>query len=347
MSSNSPLLTLAVPTYNRLECLRLLLGTVEPEIVSLRAAGVGIELLISNNASTDGTSEYLDKLKEGGRVRVLRNSTNIGSDANVTQCFSEAHGRHVWIMGDDDLPLPGVIKRVVTFLRSHRCDLLYLPARWYDQDLSGVPRSAPPPQGPRQVDAMWLALRANAYLTFLSSWIVDKTRYLQEPAADFRRFEGTSLSQLEWHLALLAGGGPMYAAPADWVLARGGHSGGYSLFETFVERYHRILGDRLASAPRIRDFLQEHVIRGQLPGLVWAVRIGEAGQFQVGDWTQVESMLTRTWPELAHRRRRISRIAHWPRPLAHLLMAACWFDTRAWLLGRTLMERVRPSEVGR
>ncbi|MBK6005765.1 glycosyltransferase [Ramlibacter ginsenosidimutans] len=329
MLGNPPLLTVAVPTYNRLGCLRLLLSAIGPEVQRLHAEGT-VELLVCDNASTDGTTEFLEGLAIAGWLRVLRSPFNVGADANFIRCLTEARGRHVWMIGDDDLPLPGVLERVAAFLARRRCDLLYLPARWHSGDLAECVPAPSPVMEPQPVNAGELAIRANAYVTFLSSWVLDRERYLSLADARPTRFEGSFLAQLEWHLALLAAGGPLYAAPEAWLLARAGHGGGYALFETFVQQYHRIIGERLARAPSIRDFLQEHILRGYLPGLVWGIRLGKAGAFRLADWQAVEAMMARVWPDRPRQRRRITWIASWPQPLARLVMATAWLDTRAW-----------------
>ena len=52
-----------------------------------------IELVVVDNASTDGTAEYLRDLAErDSRVRVLRNDENRGFAAGVNQGLAAARG---------------------------------------------------------------------------------------------------------------------------------------------------------------------------------------------------------------------------------------------------------------
>lgn len=328
----NPLLTFAVPTYNRLECLRLLLAAVEPELRQLSGGQPAqVELLVCNNASTDGSTEYLEGLAAAGRLRLVQNATNIGAAANVVLCLREARARHIWICGDDDLPLPGVLARVLSFVREHDPDLLYLPARWHSGDLAQLPYHKPSPRAPQRLDANRFVLRTNVYVSFLSSWVVHRERYLASPDARPSRYIGTFLPQLEWHLELLRPDARLFAAPYDWLLARRGNSGGYSLFDTFVANYHRIVGEKLAGQPQLREFLQDHLLRGYLPGLVWGMRIGALGRFEPVDWRKVEEMMAQAWPQRPQGRAWISRIARWPRPVAKLALGWCWLDARAWM----------------
>jgi hypothetical protein len=221
---------------------------------------------------------------------------------------------------------------VLQFLRAHDPDLLYLPARWHDGDLGLLPPQPAPPEEPVPVDAMELALCANAFVTFISSWVFNRARYVGLAGPDAAgRYVGTSMVQLEWHLGLLAAGGPLYAAQAPWMLARSGNTAGYSLFDVFVTRYHHILGEKLRGQPRLRDFLQQHLLRGYLPGLVWALRIGALGRFEQADWGRLEGMLEQAWPAQPQRRAWLRRILHWPRPLAKLAMGVCWLDAHLWI----------------
>ena len=101
MAEEQPILTIAIPTFNRSRYLRELLETVVPQVV----AEADVELLVSDNASGDETAAVVEAARPalGERMRVVRQTENIGSDANFVFCFTEARGRYVWIVGDDDI----------------------------------------------------------------------------------------------------------------------------------------------------------------------------------------------------------------------------------------------------
>src|SRR5271155_3636355 len=74
-----PLLTLAIPSYNRSANLALLLRAIAPQLAELPQ----IELIVSDNASPDDTEQVMQQfLREGLRCRYFRNQTNIGADPN-------------------------------------------------------------------------------------------------------------------------------------------------------------------------------------------------------------------------------------------------------------------------
>ena len=121
-----PLLTIAIPTWNRAP---LLAGLLEVLLGELRHES-RVELLVSDNASTDGTAELLANYQRRGlEMRILRNRSNIGADGNILQCFEEARGKYVWIFSDDDLIQPGSMERVVRVLSGNEYDLVCI--RYY------------------------------------------------------------------------------------------------------------------------------------------------------------------------------------------------------------------------
>src|SRR5262245_582217 len=64
------------------------------------------ELIVSDNASTDGTQEICRSFAEKDRrVRYFRNETNIGLAANHNRTFELSQGElFKWAAHDDDFP---------------------------------------------------------------------------------------------------------------------------------------------------------------------------------------------------------------------------------------------------
>ena len=117
--TEKPLLTIAIPTYNRAWCLKDLLSALADQVKDEPR----IELIISDNASTDETPLLVkDFVAEGHRVRYLRNAENIGSDANFVQCFEQARGKYVWLFSDDDIIIPGALAKILSYCESAEYD---------------------------------------------------------------------------------------------------------------------------------------------------------------------------------------------------------------------------------
>jgi rhamnopyranosyl-N-acetylglucosaminyl-diphospho-decaprenol beta-1,3/1,4-galactofuranosyltransferase len=97
-----------VVTYNRLEMLQTLVGAL------VVVPGLD-EVLVVDNASTDGTAEWLAGLSEqSGRVRVTgrtldHNSGGAGGFHDGLAWALERDADLVWLMDDDGLPQPGCL----------------------------------------------------------------------------------------------------------------------------------------------------------------------------------------------------------------------------------------------
>jgi glycosyltransferase involved in cell wall biosynthesis len=113
MNPPMPLLTIAVPTFNRSRYLEELLPQLVTQIE--REPQYLVELLVIDNASTDGTRDLIAS-KFAGSLRYLRNPENIGGDRNFLECIKAAQGKYVWLFGDDEVINPGGVRRVIEAL---------------------------------------------------------------------------------------------------------------------------------------------------------------------------------------------------------------------------------------
>lgn len=101
-------LTIAIPTYNRLQELSESLDRVIKY-----SEGKNIEILVSDNASTDGTKEYMLMLqKNNPMIKYYRNPKNLGFDGNFLNCLEKANGEYIWLLGDDDFMLDGAVDSI-------------------------------------------------------------------------------------------------------------------------------------------------------------------------------------------------------------------------------------------
>jgi len=110
-------LTIAIPTYNRVEYLKELL----PELLRQCAPYPEIEIIVSNNCSTDGTADYLATVP---RIQTWTNVENVGAAENFVRCVELAQGDYVWLFWDDDLIEKDGIDNVMDTLRFYPVSLL-------------------------------------------------------------------------------------------------------------------------------------------------------------------------------------------------------------------------------
>lgn len=111
--SNNMLLSICIPTYNREKCLRDAINSVLPQLND------GIELIISDNASSDNTKnvvkDFLDA-NSSKNIIYFRNDSNLGLDGNVLNLVNLAKGKYILFLGDDDLLIKGSLAYVSKFL---------------------------------------------------------------------------------------------------------------------------------------------------------------------------------------------------------------------------------------
>lgn len=111
-----PLLSIYIPTYNRAHLLESALLAL---ISQLRKVGGDVELVISDDCSSDNTAEMVHRLQQLWPIRYHRNDENMGAVRNVLQSVDLVAGEFTWIHGDDDLMRPGGIEHVLSVLKAH------------------------------------------------------------------------------------------------------------------------------------------------------------------------------------------------------------------------------------
>src|SRR5690349_11612258 len=101
--------SVVVPTYNRVGYLGETIASI------LRQDYRDFELVVADNASTDGTAALLAEIDDP-RVRHVRRAHNVGWRANFNQALHDVESEYVTVVGDDDRLLAGSLARAVAFL---------------------------------------------------------------------------------------------------------------------------------------------------------------------------------------------------------------------------------------
>ena len=106
MKSSTPKVSIGLPVYNGEKYLASALDSV------LKQDFADFELIISDNASTDGTGEICKAYAaRDPRILYYRNEVNIGSAPNYEKVFRLARGEFFKWHAHDDLLLPGFLSR--------------------------------------------------------------------------------------------------------------------------------------------------------------------------------------------------------------------------------------------
>lgn len=124
ITMNNPLITLGIPTYMRRD-------TVLKRAKELKKLSIPeeIELLIIDNASTDGTFEALQKECVNSRIKVIQNSSNLGFHGNFVQLFKKSNGKYLLYSSDEDTIVLESLVSALDFIKKN--DITFLLTQYY------------------------------------------------------------------------------------------------------------------------------------------------------------------------------------------------------------------------
>jgi glycosyltransferase involved in cell wall biosynthesis len=115
--SSPILLSICIPTYNRARNLNLLLHSLADQVHAARLEEQ-VEIVVSDNASTDGTSKVAEKWAfRHSFIRYFRNASNIGGEPNFIRAIERGAGKYAWVFGDDDHLRQRALVRVLSYLK--------------------------------------------------------------------------------------------------------------------------------------------------------------------------------------------------------------------------------------
>jgi GT2 family glycosyltransferase/glycosyltransferase involved in cell wall biosynthesis/Flp pilus assembly protein TadD len=103
--------SIVIPVFNKVEYTRKCL-----EALSKNTAEGTYEVIIVDNASTDGTKEYLTSLN--GKVKVISNETNFGFTEACNQGARIATGEYVMFLNNDTEPQPRWLESLIELVES-------------------------------------------------------------------------------------------------------------------------------------------------------------------------------------------------------------------------------------
>lgn len=119
----APLLTIAIPTFDRNEVLARTVSVLLPQL------GPEVRLIIRDNASPRPVAQTLPHLCDEAGVQIVRNPWNIGGNANILRCLESCETEWLWVLGDDDLPEADAVRRVLADIRAADATLVSLNYR--------------------------------------------------------------------------------------------------------------------------------------------------------------------------------------------------------------------------
>lgn len=180
-------LSICIPTYNRAGYLKECLNSI---LIAVAGYEREIEIVISDNASTDGTGDVI-RAFQGTHpwIRYHRNEKNIGADRNIYAVATMGEGEYIWVIGDDDKIEPEAIERVFE-KSSSGYKLVICNYSIWDKSFSIMKKKDGLHIGKDQSfeDRNELLKRCNLHLGYISSVVIDRATFFKLTHDEYWKF---------------------------------------------------------------------------------------------------------------------------------------------------------------
>lgn len=115
-----PWLSVLIPVHNVAPYLQDCLQSIASQ------ADSGVEILLLDDASSDGSAQILAVMQERWhrRFTILQHQENRGVSAARNTLLQAAKGRHIWFVDSDDVMLPGAMNQLAAILDREDPDLV-------------------------------------------------------------------------------------------------------------------------------------------------------------------------------------------------------------------------------
>jgi glycosyltransferase involved in cell wall biosynthesis len=269
-SFERPLLTIAIPTYNRAKYLHGSLSTLFDQLVDEPS----VELIVSDNASSDETPAVIDEfVKRGLSLHYVRNEVNLGLDGNFLQCFEYASGKYLWLLGDDDVVIPGGLDKILQMLKAADYALVYLSLYAFVRDYVAERRHDRLRRFAETIPNGFPFIQRVGYMiTFMSSIIVNKDRYSAAKRPPLHSFVGSNLIHLGWILPVLGSGGTSLLVWEKLLAGRDSYTGSWRVCETFGDNLNDLLRAMLPGEEDIAAAIVNPTLRCWFPSMIMKIR---------------------------------------------------------------------------
>jgi glycosyltransferase involved in cell wall biosynthesis len=126
-----PFVSIGLPVYNGEDYLEEALDSIAAQTYR------NYEVVISDNASTDRSPEICERYAaRDPRIRIVRNSSNIGGDRNYYRCFELSRGQYFLGTAHDDRFDPRYLERVIAVLEADP-EVVFCHSRTHQIDGTG------------------------------------------------------------------------------------------------------------------------------------------------------------------------------------------------------------------
>lgn len=238
--NHCPLLSICIPTYNRAP---LLAETLQSVIYQLDESTYSlVEIVVSDNASTDDTPELLSRLHSSYpsiRFRHFREPHTVLRAENYWKVVRAAQGTFAYIISDDDILVPGALVRILNELASHPTIDALAPSTSVFRNRPEEVEFSSFPAEDRLIQNRDEALEyVGTMLTHVSCLVFRREIVLGN---DYSGTLGSDLTNSYLFVDVLARNGGCYAISQICLAIRVNDAIGYDLVEVFVTNFDRLL----------------------------------------------------------------------------------------------------------
>lgn len=109
---DQPVLSIAIPTYNRPQAMERLLKSLLPQLTP------ETEVIIRDDSPNEETTAIVRRVLEPRKDQVnYTHGPKLGIDAGTLDVVERSRGRYVWTFGDDDAMVPGAVQKVLQLIK--------------------------------------------------------------------------------------------------------------------------------------------------------------------------------------------------------------------------------------
>ncbi len=143
--SNIPIFSILLPTFNGSRYLAETLQSL------LDQDFTDWELIVFDDFSTDTTYDIARSISDS-RIRCFRHLSNLGYGGNLSSCVKEARGKFIFLLGQDDILLPGALRNTVrAYDLEDNVGAVTRPYYWFLEQASVAVREVPPPNNSKDL----------------------------------------------------------------------------------------------------------------------------------------------------------------------------------------------------
>ena len=172
------LLTIAIPAHNKSNFLKQAILSIKKET----DFGDDVNIIISDNSSNNEIKKlYFDEFSKDENVKLFNSKNYSCLDSNVNRAVELSTGKYVWIFGDDDLIVPGILRKIKEFLKRKNPSLVVLNSKSFREEEiieeSRLPRGVKSFYGKNDNDEFLVDLVG--YLTYVGGILVERDLWIE------------------------------------------------------------------------------------------------------------------------------------------------------------------------